>query len=76
MNREQFLPLLDELFEVPAGTLKGPEQLEDFEQWDSLGMMSFMAMVNEHYGITLSPRQFVNCRTVDDLLALTSPSKS
>ncbi len=71
MNREKFLPALDELFEVPAGTLKGPERLEEFDQWDSLGMVSFIALVNEHCGVTLSPRQFVNCQTVDDLLALT-----
>lgn len=76
MVQRQFLELLDELFELPAGTLKGTERLEDLEGWNSLGMMSFIALANEHFGVTLSPRQFLNCETVDDLIALTGAPKS
>lgn len=71
MKREQFLLLLDELFELPPGALKGPERLEDLERWDSLGIMNFVALADEHYNVTLSPRQFANCRTVAELLDLT-----
>lgn len=70
MERQEFLQILDELFELPAGTLKGPERLEDLERWDSLGVMSFIALANEHYGVTLSPRQLANCTSVNDLVAL------
>lgn len=76
MEREQFLLLLDDLFELPAGTLKGPEELADLEGWDSLGVMNFIALASEHYGVTLSPRQFANCDTVDALLALTEAPKA
>jgi acyl carrier protein len=76
MDRETFLPLLDEALEVPPGTLKGPEKLEDLENWNSMAMVSFVALVDEHFNYTVSPRQFVNCETVDDLLALIKPLKT
>jgi acyl carrier protein len=70
MKRSEFLTLLDELFELPPGTLTGQESLSKTGKWDSTAMLGFMALVDEHYGLTLSPRQFAACATVDDLLAL------
>ena len=70
MDRQNLLLLLDGLFEVPAGSLKGPESLEDLPLWDSLGVMSFIALASEHCDVTLSPLKIVNCKTVNDLLDL------
>jgi len=70
MGRRQFLALLDELFELPPGTLTGTEPLAELEGWGSMAVIGFMGLADEHCGITLSPRQFANCTTVDDLLAL------
>ncbi len=70
MERQQFLSLLDELLELPAGTLTGAEKLDDLERWDSLAMMGYIALADEHFHVTLSPRQFLNCRTVGDLISL------
>jgi acyl carrier protein len=73
MDRQNFLPLLDEVLELAPGTLKGPEKLEDLENWNSMAMVSFVALADEHFNYTVSPRQFVNCETVDDLLNLIKP---
>jgi acyl carrier protein len=73
MDRLTFLTLLDEMFELPAGTLKGPEKLEDLENWSSMAMVSFVALVDEHFNYPVSPRGFVNCETIDDLLGLIKP---
>jgi acyl carrier protein len=70
MTREEFLTQLDELLELSAGTLKGGEKLEDLERWDSLAMVSFIALADEHFNMRLSPRQFVTCNTVNDLVQL------
>ncbi|HYV64575.1 MAG TPA: acyl carrier protein [Bryobacteraceae bacterium] len=75
MDRKELLHQFETLLERPAGSLNGSEALETLEQWDSMSTMGFIAMVAEH-GVTLSPRQFVNCRTVDDLLNLTGIPKS
>jgi acyl carrier protein len=70
MDRKEFLTLLDELFELPPGTLKGGESLAELGRWDSTAMLGFMALADEHCGLMLPPRQFASCATVGDLLAL------
>ena len=70
MTRQELLTQLDELLELPAGTLIGDEKLEELEHWDSLAMVSFIALADEHCNMRLSPRQFVTCNTVNDLVQL------
>jgi acyl carrier protein len=70
MDRQAFLLQLDEVLTLPPGSLQGPESLEEFEMWDSLATVNVIALANEHFDVTLSPRQIANCTTVDELLAL------
>ena len=67
MSKAQFLDHLSEILEVPAGSLTGDEKLSDMEEWNSLTMLTFVTFGDEHFGKTLSPRQFVTCDTVADL---------
>jgi acyl carrier protein len=69
MSRLEFLNQLAEILELPAGSLRGDEKLEDMN-WTSLAMVSFIALADEHYGKNLSPRAFVKCETVGDLCDL------
>lgn len=70
MKREEFLQEMDALLERPAGSLKGPENLEDLECWDSTAMIGFIALVDSQSGQKLSPRDITKCTTVEDLLKL------
>jgi hypothetical protein len=70
MTRAEFLQSLDELLELPPGSLQGDEKLEGLEQWNSMAMIGFMALADSNNGVTLSPRQIVTCSTVSDLVAL------
>lgn len=70
MNRSQFLRQLDELLELEPGTLKGDEALEGLEGWGSLALLGYMAIVNENFGLIVSPGEVSSCSTVDDLMAL------
>lgn len=70
MERNEFLLSLDELLELKPGTVKGSESLDSFEGWDSLAVISFMALVDEHFGVSLQPRKLAECKTVADLMAL------
>ncbi len=58
-----------ENLELSPGTLQGCERLEDLEMWDSVCMMSYIALADT-LGVKLSPRQIVGCSTVDDLAKL------
>jgi hypothetical protein len=70
MTRQDFLLSLDELLELPPGTLTGEERLEDLEQWNSMAMVAYMALAQSKGGVKVSPRQIAACTTVSDLVAL------
>lgn len=70
MKKSEFLALLDELIEEEPGTLTGQEQLETIELWDSLTIVGFIALVDEHFDIVLSAKKVYDCQTIDDLVAL------
>jgi acyl carrier protein len=68
MTRKEFLVAVDEILELPPGTLQGPEKLGDFYLWDSTAMVSFMALADSSNGTRIAPRELGSCETVDDLL--------
>jgi hypothetical protein len=70
MTRKEFLLELDSILDLMAGTLKGPEKLEELEMWDSTALIGFIALADTNNGVRISPRQIVNCLTVNDLLEL------
>jgi acyl carrier protein len=70
MKRDEFLLEMDEILDLPAGTLRGHERLEELQNWDSTSLITFIALVESHNGVSVSPGQIVTCATVADLLRL------
>ncbi|WP_207459115.1 phosphopantetheine-binding protein [Azospirillum sp. SYSU D00513] len=70
MNRTEFLLALDDMLELPAGTLTGTEELDGLEGWDSLGVISFIALVDERTQKVVEAEKLAQAKTVGDLLAL------
>ncbi len=44
--------------------------IDHLEGWDSIGALSVIAVVDEHYGLTLDAGALMRCKTVRDLAAL------
>ena len=70
MNRDEFLLEMDEILDLPAGTLRGHEKLEEGQNWASTSLITFIAMAESNNGVSISPGQVVTCATVADLLRL------
>lgn len=70
MNRRAFLNELEQLMEIPEGSLKGGEQLAALEKWDSMAVVSFIAMADATLGVQVAPAKLAQCQTTDDLAAL------
>jgi acyl carrier protein len=68
MEKRNFLLLLDDLFELEPGTVKESDALLDLEGWNSLAVIGFMALVDEHFGVHVPAKQLASCRTVSDLM--------
>ena len=47
-------------------------ELEEFEEWDSMGYISVMSMLDEEYGKEVNANQLKDCKTLADLYELIS----
>lgn len=50
MNREEKLEIIADILEVEPDELEEDMVLEDFETWDSVAVLSVIAMMDEKFG--------------------------
>jgi acyl carrier protein len=72
MDSGRFLRALDEVFELRAGTTQMNDNLEDISDLSSLTFVILIAAMDEQFGVTVSPEDLQDCRTVADLAELVS----
>lgn len=70
MTKKEFLSLFEEILEAAPGALTGAEPLQGLEGWDSLAVVSLIAMVDEQFGMTLSPKDIAKAGSIADLIGL------
>ena len=70
MSKQEFLNELETILEAEPGSVHGTDPLMDLEGWDSLAMLSTIAMIDEKLGLNVSAKKLDDCKTVDDLIAL------
>jgi len=76
VNKKEFLAELEDILEVDEGTLSFDQQVSELEDWDSLAVISFIAMADENFDVILDGEQLLGVRTIDDLYALVAPAGS
>ena len=74
MAREKLVSLIEDTLELESGSLKAETKLEDVEAWDSIAVISLIAIVDEHYGKTVSAVDISKFRTVGDILNFVAPN--
>ncbi len=70
MTSPEFYLMLDEIIEVAPGTVVPDSVLSDLASWDSLAVLSFIALADERLKAVVSGNSISGCRTGADLLAL------
>ena len=68
MNAPQFLAALHELFDVSAGSIHKETVLQDIAGWSSMTFIGLIAMLDEDFGVRISPGTILRCHTVEDLM--------
>jgi acyl carrier protein len=71
MNDQEMLALFAEGLEVDVATLSSDTVIADVDEWNSLGWLTIMSLVDEQLGVQLSAqeiRSFVRARDVMDAL--------
>lgn len=69
MTQQEKIEALEEMFEVDAGVLKTGTALDTL-RWDSMTMLSLIALVNERFGKRLTGIQLRAFKTVQDILVV------
>ena len=73
--QNDFLKQLEDLLECPIGSLTGSEILAELPEWDSVAVLGVIALSETMGGRALSPVDFQNVRTVNEVLALVASGK-
>jgi acyl carrier protein len=68
MDKQEFNRKLAQVLEVEQ--VNSSDVLKDFEQWDSLAVLSVLAMVDSQYGVTIPADEIRAVATADDLATL------
>ena len=58
------------MLDLAPGTLTGGEELEGLDGWDSVAVITFIALADSEYGVVLPPKEIAACRTVGTLADL------
>ena len=69
MERVIFLRELGSVLRVDAEAARPDLRLEDVV-WDSLAVMSTVALIDEHCGLTISGDELAGCETLGDVLRM------
>lgn len=69
MTKQEFLSEIEEMLEVDTGSIKGDELLSDLP-WDSLAVVSFIALVDDLLEVAVSPQSLAQAKSLGDVLVL------
>lgn len=68
MNNEKKIALLEETWELDAGTLKEDTVLADIEEYDSMAKLSLIVLCDDEFGKKLDSDTIKAFVTVKDIL--------
>ncbi len=70
---ENFKDKLADIFEVK--TLSNNDIIKDFDEWDSLTLLSIIALVDSEFNVQLNASSFEEIITIGDLISYVNSSK-
>lgn len=68
MSTEKKLELLADVLDVEVEDLEPAKKLEEFEEWDSVAVLSYIAMIDEEFGREIKGAEIRAFITVQDAL--------
>ncbi len=68
MTNENLVELFAEGLEVDASVLKPETRIADVEEWNSIGWLTIMSMVDEQLGVQIESSAIRGFQTVQDVV--------
>ncbi|MBR1741594.1 MAG: acyl carrier protein [Lachnospiraceae bacterium] len=70
MTEKEKIMIIEESMDLDEGTLSTEDVLDDFDEWDSLAVLSFIALVEERMHKNVDAAELKKVVTVADALTL------
>lgn len=70
MMEKERIEMLEEMMELEGGTLTPETVLADLEEWDSIAVISFIALMDEEFNKQIRGSQIKEFKIVADALAV------
>jgi len=64
---QKFILLLKETLEIEDRDIAMSDSFRDYDEWDSLGLLSVIAMIDEEYDVIIESNAFQKLQTVSDI---------
>jgi len=64
---ENFICLISEALEMNSEQIDKKDEFRNYEEWDSLAVLSLIAMIKQNYNITIPRKDFDELNTVSEL---------
>ncbi len=68
---KKFLNNFEDSLEIDNNSLTLETNFKELPEWDSLGLLNFMAMLEDEYGIQISRKQLDEFITLQDVYNIT-----
>ena len=63
-----FITIIEEILDIPEGSLNGKTPYKTLPEWDSLAALGIMVAIEDHFKKVVDPSIFKDCNTVEELL--------
>ena len=64
---DNFIALLADALEKEKSAVAMKDEFRNYEEWDSLAVLSLIAMIKQNYNITIPRKDFDELKTVSEL---------
>lgn len=70
MSEKEKIELLEEIMDLDPGTLHVEDTLRDYDEWDSLTVLTFISEIDSRFGKKVSGEEIKKFVTVADAIAV------
>ena len=67
MLKQEFLELTADALEVDVSDLSFDTKLHELDEWDSIGQLSFIGLVDDNFSIDIDVEKLTECDTISQL---------
>jgi acyl carrier protein len=68
MTSHEKLNHLEELLDIEKDTLQEETELGEISEWDSMAVIALIAMFDDLFGKTVTPREVKEFKTIKDIM--------